>query len=139
MYYKTVLGVDYGSKRIGLAISRGTLATPLLVIQNQPYFAKASQGKQSPITKIKKICEEEAVEKIVMGLSENEMAEKTKIFVKKLQAAIKLPLEYFDETLSSQAVEKKLKSQSIKKSKRSGAIDHYAAAEILQEWLDANN
>lgn len=133
MYYKTVLGVDYGSKRIGLAISRASLADPLTVIMNSD---ASNLDPDFTIAKIKKICETEKVDLIIMGLSENEMAEKTKIFAKKLQKITKLPLEYFDETLSSQTVEKKLKDKSMKKSKRSGAIDHYAAAEILQEWME---
>ncbi|MEN8252973.1 MAG: Holliday junction resolvase RuvX [Patescibacteria group bacterium] len=135
MNYKTVLGVDYGTKRIGLAISRGTLAIPLQVIFN----IKSPISRQLPITKIKNICRKEEVELIVMGLSEDGMAEQTKGFAKKLQAVTNLPLEYFDETLSSQEVEKKLKSKSIRKSKRLGHIDHYAAAQILQEWMDTSN
>ena len=127
MKHQKVLGIDYGSKRIGLALSRGSLASPLKVIDSS-----------NAIAAIKAICLAENIDLIVMGLSENKMAEKTKAFAEKLKQATDLPLEFFDETLSSQTVEGKLKDKSIKKSKRSGAIDHYAAAEILGEWMEVN-
>ena len=49
-----------------------------------------------------------------------------------------MPIEFFDETLSSQEVEKRIQQQGIKKSVRSGPIDHFAAAIILEEWLEEN-
>ena len=64
------------------------------------------------------------------------MAEKTKEFVVELEKHIQLPVTFMDETLSSHSVHEKL--VSAKKSKREGNIDHFAAAEFLQIWLDEN-
>ena len=132
---KTVLGVDYGTKRIGLALSRAGLAIPLFVISNY----ENPKSKQIPILKIKEICKTEEVGLIIMGLSENGMAEKTKEFAKRLEEEIDLPLEFADETLSSQVAERKMRVGGMKQSRRAQPMDHYAAAEILQEWLDVNN
>ena len=127
-----VLAIDYGTVRIGLAVSRYTLADPLEIIPNN----------ENKFEKIRQVCLENEVAKIIVGMSENEMAEKTKEFVTELQEEIfkswerQPTIEFFDETLSSKSVHQKL--QSAKKSKRSSHIDHLAAAEFLQDWLDQN-
>lgn len=128
----TILAIDFGTVRIGLAISRYILAEPLEIIPND----------ESKFLKIKEICEKNEIKKIVIGLSENEMARMTQDFVAQLEAEIisgwenKPELEYVDETLSSHSVHERLKS--AKKSKRNANIDHYAAAVFLQDWLDEN-
>jgi putative transcription antitermination factor YqgF len=119
-----LLAIDFGTQRIGLAISRGTLAEPLKIIENTP----------QAISEIQRITSDECVEKIIVGISENEMAEKTRQFVLELQKHITLPVEFTDETLSSHTVHQKM--QSAPKSKRGQHIDHLAAAEFLQEYLD---
>lgn len=123
--YTKILAIDYGTVRIGLAVSRATLAEPLEIIANDNNVFNA----------LKKVITEESIEKIVVGISENIMAEKTKTFVSQLKQHTDLPISFFDETLSSHSVHMKLRS--AKKSKREGHIDHYAAAEFLQEYLDS--
>ena len=126
----TVLAIDYGTVRIGLAISKYTLAEPLEIISND----------NDKFTKLENICMNNDVKKIIVGMSENEMARKTEKFTDKLKDLIeeswsyKPTVEHVDETLSSYSVHKKLKS--AKKSKRNAHIDHFAAAEFLQEWID---
>lgn len=119
-----VLAIDYGTVRVGTAVSVATLADPLEIIPNSPQLFE----------RIVQICTDHDIEHIVVGLSENEMAEKTREFVSRLKQHVSVPVELIDETLSSYAVHQKLKT--AKKSKRSGNIDHYAAAEFLQAWLD---
>jgi putative Holliday junction resolvase len=121
-----VLAIDFGTVRVGLAVSMHTLADPLKVIANDEELFK----------NIVDICEDIKADKIIVGMSENEMAKKIEAFVLELKKHTNLPIQFMDETLSSHTVHKKLKT--AKKSKRSGAIDHYAAAEFLQEWLDEN-
>jgi putative transcription antitermination factor YqgF len=118
------LAIDFGTSRIGIAVSRASLAEPLLVLPNDQYAIKM----------IKNICVAENIDKIIIGLSENEMAEKTKKFANRLKSEIDIEMEFSDETLSSQEVREKLKD--LKKTKRKGAIDHYAAAEILGHWQE---
>lgn len=122
-----ILAIDFGTKRIGLALSHGTLATPLEIIAND----------SEAIAAIKKICETEMVTQIVMGLSENEMAEKTKEFAQRVEKATALPIHFMDETLSSHTVGGKLKASGASLARRQQPIDDLAAAEFLQEYLDS--
>lgn len=121
-----VLAIDFGTVRVGLAISMYSLADPLKIIANDDNLFK----------NIVEICDEIAADRILVGMSENEMAKKIESFVLELKKHTDLPITFMDETLSSHTVHKKLKT--AKKSKRSADIDHYAAAEFLQEWLDEN-
>jgi len=121
-----VLGIDYGTVRIGLAKAVATIAEPMKIIPNDKKMYEA----------ISKVCEDENIDLVVIGISENEMKKKTEKFAGDLEEKIPIPIVFFDETLSSHDVKQKLKSKGIKKSKRKQNIDHYAAAEILQAWLD---
>jgi len=124
----TILALDYGDQRVGVAISRVGLAEPLSVLPNdEQLFAN-----------IRQICEQEKVEVVLLGLSEKETAEKTKKFGQKLTdflTGLDLEIIYTDETLSSKQARMKLAQAQTKQSKRFGPIDHYAAAVFLQEWL----
>lgn len=120
-----VLAIDFGTKRIGLAISRLSLALPLAVIE----YTDLTDA----LTKIKQYCQEHQAARIVIGLSEQGMAQKTKQFKHKLEEVIDLPIEFADETMTSQQVRAKLKEKGIKNIKK--PIDHYAAALILDEWI----
>ena len=122
--FKKYLAIDYGTVRVGLAISHGSLAEPLKVLANDDEL----------IANIILIVNAERIEAIVVGISENEMAEKTFAFIEDLRKSTDLEIILADETLSSKTVQEKLRS--AKKSKRSGDIDHYAAAVFLQEFLD---
>lgn len=127
MSIPTTLAIDFGTKRIGLAISVATLADPLTIIPND----------EQAIAKIKAICEKEKVKQLLIGISEQQMAEKTTQFAAKLAEAIQLPIIYVDETLSSKETHHKLSTSHMKLSKKQQPIDHYAASLFLQEWLDA--
>lgn len=119
-----VIAIDYGTVRVGLAVNRGSLADPLLVLPNTEKLFPA----------LLSVFAQEAVTLIVVGISENEMAEKTRLFIEKLRQHTSIPIIVTDETLSSKTVLQKL--ARVKKQKHSGPIDHFAAAEFLQEWLD---
>ena len=125
---KNVLAIDYGTKRIGLAVNKAGLAEPLAILIND----------ESVFEKIKQILEQKEIDLILVGLSENKMAEKTKEFAQELGKKTKLPIEFTDETLSSKNVHQKLAHSHMKLKKRQKPIDHYAAAEFLQEWLEIN-
>lgn len=118
------LGIDFGTKRIGLAVSFASLAEPLSIVEND----------SAVFASIQKIITEEKVKQLVCGISEGEMAVKTKQFATELALRTKLPIEYVDETLSSQTVRAKTKTSRTHKNHK--PVDHFAAAEILQEWLD---
>ena len=119
------LAIDYGTKRIGLAISQATLAEPLMVIE---YDQEAVA-----IEKIAEICQEYQIKQLLIGLSEQLTADRTKRFTQHLAKTIDLPQIFFDETLSSRKVRQRFQERGKLMGRK--AIDHYAAAVFLEEWL----
>ncbi len=123
--FLTYLCLDYGTKRIGVAVSIATLAQPLTILSNNK---KVFQS-------ILELCQKHTIDTIIVGISENVMADKTKLFVAELKKHIDIPIQFFDETLSSKEVHKKIATSGMKKKKRQAPIDHLAAAHILQDYL----
>jgi len=119
-----IMGLDYGTVRVGVAISYASLAQPLLILANDEQL----------LPKIIQLAREHHVTQIVVGISENKMARLTKKFVARLENVVEVPVTMIDETLSSHQVEEWL--QDISPSRRRQSIDHYAAAVILQNYLD---
>jgi len=132
------LGVDFGSKRIGLAISdaMGMMAGPLTVIQ----VGKSMDGAIAQIARIAKA--EEAV-RLVVGMpfnmdgSEGPQADKTRAFAKTLGDALKLPVEFVDERLTSYAAESMLQAAELTNARVKARVDKVAAQILLQTWLEA--
>lgn len=119
-----ILGIDYGEKKIGLAIADGPLAEPLSII-----------GSRNWELGIRRICEEQGIEKIVVGVSEGKMAEKAKQFGRRLAEVVSLPIGYHDETLTTQEAIAKMEEIG----KRLKAEDAISAALILQSYLDTQS
>lgn len=120
-----LLGVDFGLSKIGLAISEENLARPLGVIRHS---AKS-------IPRIVRICREDQIEKIVLGLPEGKLKEKVEKFAQELSQASALPIEFQDENLTTQEAIVKMIEGGKKKQKRQKLEDAFAAACILQEYL----
>lgn len=129
------LCIDYGTRRIGVAIASTPLAEPLEVIVNS---TKSQTEVISPqaMTRILTLVDSHQIDKIIVGISEETMADKTHQFIEQLTQNTRLPIDEMDETLSSYQAYESMKS--MKKSKREGARDHYAAAHILQNYLDSH-
>ena len=117
-----ILGIDYGKRKIGLAIADGPLAEPWKVIR---YKDKESIEKD-----VKNIAKEEGIQKVVVGISEGIMGEESKNFAQSLGATT------FDETLSTQEAQKLSREAGIGQKKRHEMEDAYAAAIMLQNFLD---
>lgn len=134
-----VLGIDFGEKRIGLALSdpTGMLASPLPTL-------KRRVGKRPPISAILGIIEENRVETIVLGLplslsgEESDWSNEVRSFGARLSERSGLPVHFFDERLTSVRAEKAIRSLGLPKNKREQKerIDAAAAVLILQGWLD---
>lgn len=123
-----VLGIDYGLKRIGLALGEAGLAQPLLVVKNN----------SATVRKIKALCQEHEVGEIVIGLPEGKIVPPVKKFAKKLSQQTGIPVSFQDETLTSQeAIAKMIEAGKGKKARQEKA-DAFAAALILQAYLDAH-
>ena len=121
-----LLGIDYGLKRIGLAISINGIIAPLEVIQNDT----------KTITQIEKIIKENQVEKIYIGVSEGKFADKTLEFVKHLKTMINLPIETVEEAVSTIEADAIYLANKNKKSDYKKNIDSVAAAVILRRVID---
>lgn len=129
MSYSTVpsiLALDFGTQRIGVAVAHGSLAEPLVVIPHDDQLW----------TVIQQLITEHQVELIVVGVSENTMAQQSRAFASEVQQRFGVPVELMDETLSSATVHRKLHERNQGKKQYKGPVDHYAAAEFLQEYLD---
>lgn len=116
-----ILGVDWGEAKIGLSLAEGSLVSPLGVI-----------AKRNWRQKILRICQEEKIEKIVVGISEGKTAEKTRSFAQDLAKLSGLPLEFQDETLTTQEATAKMRQRD----KRTKEEDAISAALILQAYLE---
>jgi len=123
------LGIDYGLKKAGFAISSGKLASPLKVI----HFSSHLQLLQG----ILKIVEDEGVEKIVIGLSDGMTAQAAKSFSNMLEVETGLPIEFQDETLTTKDAQRLSIEAGINRKKRQRLEDAYAATLILQSYLDS--
>lgn len=120
-----LLGIDYGRRKIGVAISQGTLAEPLQVIRYKDY--------EKMIAHIRRIIEKQKIDKVVVGISEGEMGEESKEFAKNFNA------DTFDETLSSKdAIQMSIESGMGRK-KRKEMEDAFAASIMLQNYIDDRN
>lgn len=123
------LGVDFGLRRIGLAISEGNLASPWQVLEAKSFL--------DAVEKTVKVIKEGEFEKIVVGLPEGKMGKNVAGFVKALKRQ-GFKVETFEETLSSKRALEVMIEQGVQQKKRRHE-DAYSAAEILQNYLDSKN
>lgn len=118
------LGVDFGLKRVGLAVSEGELASPLKIIEGSNFLGL--------LEKIKK--EAKSFDRLVIGLPEGKMGKLVNKAIKKLKAA-GINIVEADETLSTQQASKQMLELNIPQKERR-INDAYSAAVILQNYLD---
>ena len=135
---RAILGIDYGAKRMGLAVSdlSLTIATSYKILYRKEL--------EQDLAELKKIITEKEVGAIVIGLPlqmngvEGEIAAEVHRFATVLVENFNLPLLLWDERLSSSAVESFLiKEVDLSRKKRAKVLDASAAAYILQGALDA--
>lgn len=136
--YKAILGFDYGDKRLGVAVSDllGMIASSYKTIYRTDF--------KTDIADIKKIIAEKEVGGIVYGLplqmngEEGETAAKVRAFAEKVFKETSLPYTFWDERLSSSAMENFLiKEVDLNRKRRKEVLDSSAAGYILQGLLDA--
>jgi putative Holliday junction resolvase len=134
-----VLGIDFGERRIGLAVSdpTGTLATPMPTL-------KRRAGKRPPLAALLEIIQEKDVGTIVFGLPltlAGDDSDWTRT-VREVGAALSkrsgLPVHFVDERFTSVRAERAIRSIGLPKKKREEKerVDAAAAILILQGWLD---
>lgn len=131
------LGIDYGEKRIGLAIGdEGVgIAFPLCVLDNS--------GRRRVVEEISRIVKEREVTMIVVGLpirldgTRGIAAEKVERFADILKQHINLPVEFWDERLSTKIAERAMIEGGLRRERRRQCVDRATAQIILQSYLDA--
>ena len=133
-----ILGFDYGDKRIGVAVSD----LMRMVATSQKTIFRTNLKED--IAQISKIAEEHEVGGIVYGLplqmngEEGETAAKVRQFANEVYKCVPLPYTFWDERLSSRAMESFLiKQLDMSRAKRKQILDSSSAAYILQGFLDA--
>jgi len=134
-----ILAIDYGDKKVGLAISdnKERLALPLTILQNQ--------GNKNLVQQIKKVCAQHNVNKLVVGIPltlasveknyKNKQTQKVLKFIKLLEKAVKIKVITEDERMST----KMANGLHSKEIKIKGEDDAVAASLILQSYLDKLN
>lgn len=133
---RPVLGLDLGTKTIGVAISdrRLGIATPLTVIRRKKFGVDAAA--------LAALIAEREVAGLVLGLplnmdgSEGPRAQSTRAFARNFTGAHDVPLLLWDERLSTVAAERALLEADASRRKRAEVIDQVAAGLILQGFLD---
>lgn len=118
-----ILGIDYGRKKIGLAISEGKIASPFKVLRVINF--------EDAVEKTKRILKQEKADVVVVGISEGEMAKESKRFAGKIGALVS------DETLSTKDAQYLSITAGIGRKKRKNMEDAYAASVMLQRYIDS--
>ena len=131
------LGIDLGSKRIGVATSdrSGTIATPLTVL-------KRSDSRDSDYRAIADLVIEYEIECVVVGLplhmngTQGDAAKSAVAEVQQLTSVLSVPVLTFDERRTTVTADNILMEQNMNAQERRKVIDKVAAAVMLQSWLD---
>jgi len=133
-----VAAVDYGRKRIGLAIT-----DPLRITVNGLDTVRGGPDPNTAARRVAKALVPHEVGLIVVGLplyhsgDESEMSTEAREFGETLGNTSGVPIDYYDEGLTSWAAEKALKKRGVdlRKARKSGEIDREAACGLLRAWL----
>lgn len=130
------LALDLGSKRIGIALSAGNLATPYEVLDRSGDRTRDHRAVADHVA-------ETGAEVVVVGLplsldgSVGPAAERVLAEADDIARALDVPVETWDERLSTVTAERSLMEQQMRAQARRRVVDKVAAAVILQSWLDA--
>ncbi|MFC1484067.1 Holliday junction resolvase RuvX [Candidatus Neomarinimicrobiota bacterium] len=131
-----ILGIDYGGKRVGLAVSdpTKTIAQPLTTLEQD--------GSGKWWQQLATIIQDQAVEVIVVGYpltmkgSASMQTSEVDKFITELQSQQSIPVYRYDERLTSVAARRNLVERGIKTGSNKGMVDRIAAALMLQDYLD---
>lgn len=133
-----LIGLDVGEARIGVAASdpTGTLASARTVLQRRP--------EEAALQRLQRIIEEEEAQAVIVGLPRSLSGELhgqaalVQAFAERLRSQISIPLEFWDERLSTVAAEREMRAAGTRRDRRRTMVDAVAAAIILQNYLDAH-
>ncbi len=134
-----IIGLDYGSKTVGVAVS-----DPLLVTaQGVETITRKDENKlRQTLARIEELCKEYEADRIVLGFPKNmnnsvgDRAEKTLAFKEMLERRTGLSVIMWDERLTTMEAERVLQESGVRREHRKEVIDKIAAVFILQNYLD---
>lgn len=132
------LGIDPGTKRIGLAVSdrSGTIASPFMVLPR-------TRSRQHDDDEIARIVRDEEIEVVVIGLpvnmdgSHGPSAKAAIADARRLATVVGVPIELHDERRTTVTAEQSMRAAGLGGVERRRRVDKVAAAIMLQSWLDA--
>jgi len=134
-----IMGLDFGSKTVGVAISDELLITA----QGIEIIRRKEENKlRQTLARIEELIEEYGVEEIVLGYPKNmnntegERVELTNEFKEKLERRTGLPVTLWDERLTTVAADRFMMEAGIRREERKEHVDRIAASFILQGYLD---
>lgn len=135
-----IMGLDFGSKTVGVAVSDGLGLTA----QGVEIIRRTSENKlRQTLARIESLIGEYEVGKIVLGFPKNmnntigERAEKTLAFKEMIERRTGLPIVMWDERLTTVAADRVLIEAGVRRENRKGYVDEIAAVFILQGYLDS--
>jgi len=132
------LGVDFGSRRIGVAVSSGTVASPYDMVER-------SGDVSLDHRRLLALAAEAEVDVIVVGMpfsldgSMGPAAEGIESELAELRCSTSIPIETYDERLTTVTATRLLQDAGVKGKARRQLIDKMAAAVLLQAWLDGQS
>lgn len=135
---RRVLGIDPGSRRIGIAIGVGAVASPLTVVQR-------GKSLEEAVRQVARIVGEEEVERVVIGLpikldgTEGAAARAARDVARQLARFIDVPVDFHDERFTTVTADRAMMSAGLNAQERRRAVDKVAAAVMLQSWLDRHS
>jgi len=129
-----MLGLDLGERRIGVAISdeMGLIASPLTMVP-----------RQGPVVKdVRELIDRYGIVRLVVGMPiglsgrEGPQAIATRTYAESIRGEFGVPLDYWDERMTSSIAEQHLIASGVRRGKRKQQVDAVAAAVMLQGYLD---
>jgi putative Holliday junction resolvase len=132
-----ILAVDYGERKFGLAISdpEGRLSLPLP--------AYRAQNQKEFLRHLSELVRSEKIGLVIVGIpttlkgSESAKTKEAKLFLRKLNAELPVPVKGYDERLTTQVALRKMRQAEFRLKRHKKKVDSLAAAEILQSYLDS--
>ena len=137
-----VMGLDYGKSTVGVAISdsMGLTAQPIETITR-----KGENKLRTTYARLRELIEEYGVERIVVGLplhmngEKGDRAIKSEEFAKELESKVGLPVELYDERMTTVEASRVLTEGNIKKDRQKDYVDKLAASLILKGYLESKH
>jgi putative Holliday junction resolvase len=134
-----ILGIDYGTKRVGLALS-----DPMKIIA-QPLDILEPESMDSLVDEIGRLVEEHSIRVVVIGMpvradgSERGFSEKVKEFGMELGSKLAIEIVFWDERFSTQQAERAMREADLDSRRMRGRTDSISASLVLQTYLDHAN